>query len=206
MAARRTSPRAVAVTRGLALLACLVAGAALWCTRGTLDAFGDGRSVTRVAALPSGAELLGLIALMLIAAVGTARCWRARCRVLRARAARHRRASCLARGDPRAGLSVVHAGPADASLLAVAAGPLECPAEPRWPDRLVRLVRGGRPGGLGRVVGVERRPGTTRPARPAARSPAVPDSPAQHRGIRGLGIRLAGSTCTPEVTSRTTSS
>ena len=51
----------------LAVAACLVAGVALWFTRGTLDVFGSERETTRVALLPSGPELGGLIMLVLIA-------------------------------------------------------------------------------------------------------------------------------------------
>jgi hypothetical protein len=54
----------------MALAACLTAGTALWFTRGVLDAFGDERTITRVALLPSGAEFLGLIMLALMLAVG----------------------------------------------------------------------------------------------------------------------------------------
>ena len=52
--------------------AWVLAGAALWFTRSVLDVFGDGQRSTRVAMLPSMAELAGLIVFALLVSTGVA--------------------------------------------------------------------------------------------------------------------------------------
>jgi hypothetical protein len=60
----------------IASTAWIVAGIALWFSRGVLDVFDDAGRTTRVAMLPSMAEMLGLIVLMLLIAAGVMACVR----------------------------------------------------------------------------------------------------------------------------------